>query len=140
MLYFLIEVLKLKIVSTWQESFGLNNSLTKDYIYMRGVKLMDEKLKSNISELITWLDQDQLVKIKAIIGLDGFADEIVHVVDTRKNASEFSRIKTLREYGERIVRAAGLSTNIELVTMQCKLGGNGPIFSNSLVAYGLDVT
>lgn len=101
---------------------------------------MDEKLKENINELLIHLEKAQLGKVKAIIGLDGFVDEIIHVVDTRKSATEYTRIKTLREYGERITRAAGLSTNVELVTIQCKLGGNGPIYSNSLVTYGLDVT
>ena len=46
----------------------------------------------------------------------------------------------MAEYGRRITRSAGLSTNIEMVTVRQKLGGNGPIFANALIEYGLDLT
>ena len=77
---------------------------------------------------------------KAFIGLDGFVDELLNVVDIRQNADNFSKIKTLAAYGDRISRAAGLSTNVELVSIVRKLGGNGPIFANALAEQGLDVT
>src|SRR5262245_3044450 len=41
---------------------------------------------------------------------------------------------------ERIAAAAGRSTNIELVTVRTKLGGNGPIMGNALAAFGVKVT
>jgi len=74
-----------------------------------------------------------------IIGCDGFVDEIIHLVDKRQDYANYTRIKTIAEYGERISRAAGLSTNIEMVTVQTKLGGNGPILSNALLEFGVDL-
>ena len=76
----------------------------------------------------------------ALVGLDGFVDEIIHVVDKRDNAMEFTRIPTIRGLAERIAGAAGKSTNFELVNLRTKLGGNGPIMANALATFGLDVT
>jgi hypothetical protein len=101
---------------------------------------VDKKLTKNINELLSQLDHAKLGHVKALIGLDGFVDEILHVVDTRKDTETYTRIKTLRDYGERIIRAEGLSTSVELVSLQKKLGGNGPIYANALIAYGMDVT
>lgn len=73
-------------------------------------------------------------------GFDGFVDEIVHVVDRRIDASHYARIPTISEYGQRILRAAGLSANLEFVTVRQKLGGNGPIFADALRRLGAKVT
>ncbi len=75
-----------------------------------------------------------------LAGFDGFIDTICDVVETRKNAREYTRISTLKAYGERIAAAAGKSTNVEIVPTLVKLGGNGPIMANALGALGLPVT
>ena len=77
---------------------------------------------------------------KALIGLDGFVDEILRVVDKRQSAESFTAVETLAALGERISRAAGLSTNIELVGVTRKLGGNGSIMANALAGQGVRVT
>jgi len=76
----------------------------------------------------------------ATVGMDGFVDELMHVVDKRQDARNFTKVSTLADLGERISRAAGLSTNIELAGLTQKLGGNGPIFANALAEQGMDVT
>jgi len=78
--------------------------------------------------------------LRAFVGLDGFVDEIVHVVDKRENAERFQRLSTIAALGERISTAAGKSTNIELVNQRTKLGGNGPIMANALAQLGVKVT
>lgn len=80
------------------------------------------------------------LQIPALIGFDGFIDTILQVVDQRQSASEFTRVPTLKAFGERIAAAAGKSTNIELVVQDVKLGGNGPIMANALAALGLPIT
>ncbi len=76
----------------------------------------------------------------AFVGLDGFVDRIVHPVATRTGpGAAFTPMATLEEFGRRIVAAAGKSTNIELVTHLHKLGGNGPLMANALLAAGLRV-
>ena len=79
-------------------------------------------------------------QLSAFLGLDGFVDEIIAVVDERQNAKEYSRIPNISDLAARIAAAAGRSTNIELVTVRTKLGGNGPIMANALAAFGLKVT
>ena len=74
------------------------------------------------------------------IGLDGFVDEIVSVVDKRASAEKFTRVPTLTAFGARVSAAAGRSTNAELVVERVKLGGNGPIMANALAALGAQVT
>lgn len=76
---------------------------------------------------------------KCVIGFDGFVDEVVHVVDKRTDSEHYSRIQTIRDYGERITAAQGLSCNFEYVPVQVKLGGNGPILANALLNLGSHV-
>lgn len=101
---------------------------------------MEKSYKLKVEELVSVLKNKKPADEKVVIGLDGFVDEILHVVDKRINANEYERLRTMKEYGERIVKAAGLSTNIEMVVIQEKLGGNGPILSNALLNYGLGLT
>src|SRR3989442_6513727 len=82
----------------------------------------------------------QLSTHHVTIGLDGFVDEIVSVVDKRESLDAFTRIATLSAFADRIARAAGKGTNAELVVERVKLGGNGPIMANALAAAGLNVT
>jgi sugar/nucleoside kinase (ribokinase family) len=78
--------------------------------------------------------------LKAFVGLDGFVDEIIHVVDKRHDAVSYQRLGTIMGLRERLAGAAGLSTNIELVLQRMKLGGNGPIMANALARFGIKVT
>jgi hypothetical protein len=86
---------------------------------------------------------DLLSRVRAVscfCGFDGFVDEVVHTVDRRFDAEHYSRIPTLTEYGRRIADGSGLSINIEIVTVDKKLGGNGPIFANALKRFGAGIT
>jgi sugar/nucleoside kinase (ribokinase family) len=76
----------------------------------------------------------------ALLGLDGFVDEIIAVVDKRIDRSRYEPMKTISVFGEKVLRAAGQSSNYELYVKQTKLGGNGPIMANALGAAGLGVT
>ncbi len=78
--------------------------------------------------------------MNAFVGLDGFVDEIIHVVDKRVDGDNFVRVPTIAKLGARISAAAGQSTNIEIVTKIMKLGGNGPIMANALGALGVKIT
>ena len=77
---------------------------------------------------------------RVTIGLDGFVDEIVSVVDKRESIDKFTPFPTLEAFGKRIASAAGKSTNAELVVTRVKLGGNGPIMANALAAFGTQVS
>ncbi|HYP17670.1 MAG TPA: PfkB family carbohydrate kinase [Opitutus sp.] len=78
---------------------------------------------------------------QAILGLDGFVDTIVTPVALRAGQGEnFTPISTITEFGQRILGAAGKSTNIEFFPRMEKLGGNGPIMANAVLAQGARVT
>ena len=95
---------------------------------MNARERLSEKLLSGLKE------------VPALIGLDGFADEIVNVVDKRTDAEHYTRIKTMSDYCARISGGSGLSCNIEIIPMQQKLGGNGPIFANALKNHNMKIT
>jgi hypothetical protein len=77
---------------------------------------------------------------KALVGFDGFVDTILHVVDKRESPTSYTRMGSMTQFAERIAAAAGLSANLELVTLMVKLGGNGPIMANALEAAGIPLT
>src|SRR6266571_5133651 len=81
-----------------------------------------------------------LKSVKAMVGLDGFVDEIIAVVDKRHDHGKFEPVKTIGHLGAKISAAAGESSNYELVVKQMKLGGNGPIMANALANLGLSIT
>ena len=78
-------------------------------------------------------------QMSAFVGLDGFVDEILHVVDKRQSADKYERLTTIAKFSQRLAGAAGQSTNVELVTQLTKLGGNGPIMANALATFGMKV-
>ncbi|MDR0353850.1 MAG: carbohydrate kinase family protein [Opitutaceae bacterium] len=77
----------------------------------------------------------------ALVGLDGFVDTIVTPVALRTGQGEnFTPIDTITAFGQRVLSAAGKSTNIEFYPRMEKLGGNGPIMANALLAAGTRLT
>ena len=97
-------------------------------------------MKVQLQKLWTEMDAKKDHHLSMVVGMDGFIDEILHLVDKRQNLKQFSRVTTLKEYGEMIVRAAGLSTNVEIVPVMIRPGGNGPYLSTALLACGVKVT
>src|SRR5256885_3056942 len=96
---------------------------------------MREKCAAALTENINRARQ-----MTAFVGLDGFVDEILHVVDKRPSAENYVRLPTIARLAERLAAAAGRSTNVELVSQLTKLGGNGPIMANALASFGFRVT
>jgi len=99
----------------------------------------DPELHLQCAEKLSSLSK-RAAELTAFVGLDGFVDEILHVVDKRRSAETFDRVPTIERLSERVAEAAGQSTNIELVNQITKLGGNGPIMANALARFGLKVT
>ena len=92
---------------------------------------------TSLSDLISLL-QKPAVRRKVFVGLDGFIDEIIHVVDTRVSPDSYTRIPSIQAFSDRISHGIGMSTNIELVSQQIKMGGNGPILANALLNYSME--
>jgi len=77
---------------------------------------------------------------RCFIGFDGFTDEILTAVESRKDADTFKPFQHIADFGSRIMKASGKSGNIELVFQQKKLGGNAPILTNALLEGGHRIT
>ena len=77
---------------------------------------------------------------RACIGLDGFVDQILYVVDQRTGSGSYSRMETMSDYGRKIVGAAGLSMNVELIPISTKPGGNGVIMAQAASRLGIRTT
>jgi len=90
-----------------------------------------EKLRSDI---------ERAAGMHAFLGMDGFVDEIVHLVDKRTDSKNYTRLSTIGELAGRIAAAAGKSTNIEMVNQLVKLGGNGPIMANAICNFGVKLS
>jgi hypothetical protein len=101
---------------------------------------MDNNQMADISTLYSALEGREDFEVNMLIGVDGFVDSIIHVVDQRQDFDTFTRIESIDALGTRINNAAGLSANIEFVVTNTKLGGNGPIYSNALIEYGVKLT
>jgi hypothetical protein len=84
--------------------------------------------------------ENQAKQFTAFVGLDGFVDEIFHIVDKRESADSYTRLPTITQFAQRLEGAAGKSTNVEMVSLMTKLGGNGPIMGNALASFGFKVT
>ncbi|NMB19758.1 MAG: hypothetical protein GX979_02720, partial [Firmicutes bacterium] len=97
-------------------------------------------MQTKLQQLSKRLQSLDPAPLSVAIGFDGFVDEIVEVVDRRESFESYTRMTEMRQFGERISKAAGLSTNIEFVSKTMKLGGNGPIMGNALVKAGTSVS
>ena len=78
----------------------------------------------------------------AVVGFDGFIDEIIDVVDQRRDMTPrgYERIRTISEYAARVGAAAGKSSNLEMVVKEVRWGGNGPLMAGGLASLGSGVT
>lgn len=88
---------------------------------------------------IQFLETDSAAEHFGLVGLDGYIDQIIRVVRSRDDDG-IHYIETIREFGERVLRASGKSTAMELDVRQEKLGGNGPIMANALAQLSLPLT
>jgi hypothetical protein len=98
----------------------------------------NQSFPASLSGLCTLLDHP-VAPQKVFVGLDGFIDEIIHIVDVRYSSDSYKRIPTIQAYADRLARGSGMSTNIELVSQQIKMGGNGPILANALLNFSVEV-
>jgi hypothetical protein len=100
---------------------------------------MQQQLAQRVATQLRGADR-KLAAMRVLVGLDGFVDTILHVVDKRESATKYVRLSEMRRFARRVEAAVGLSGNFEFVTQLVKLGGNGPIMANALASYGTHVT
>jgi len=77
---------------------------------------------------------------RALIGFDGYIDELQRVIRERLSETDYTCFATIPEFAARLAGAAGISADLETVTIARKLGGNAPILANALARLGADVS
>ena len=99
-------------------------------------------LAQSAADALEAIDSQQALSMRSLVGFDGFVDSIIHVVDKRHSMAhdDYERIHTIPQYAARCGAAANRSANIELVVVDTRFGGNGPLLSNALGSLGSPVT
>lgn len=82
---------------------------------------------------------EEISEKTATIGFDAFVDKIVRPVKFKDPEGKYVFFNDIGEFGNHIVSKSGKSCGIELFERMTKLGGNAPIFSNSLGELGVNV-
>lgn len=77
------------------------------------------------------------VKRKAMIGFDGYIDEMFRVVERSNGTDTPIFYQDIPSFAARVAAAAGKSADIEIVPTDKKLGGNAPIMANALSRLGV---
>ena len=81
-----------------------------------------------------------LQQFPAVMGFDGFVDDIIDVVQERASVDSYTRLPTMAQLAQIISDSVNRSCNMELVVKKQKLGGNGPIMASALASLGLPMT
>jgi len=81
-----------------------------------------------------------LQQFPAVMGFDGFVDDIIDVVQERASVDSYTRLPTMAQLAQIVSDSVNRSCNMELVVKKQKLGGNGPIMASALATLGLPMT
>jgi len=100
----------------------------------------DYTLKSCETIIKKSKDLENLIKSKScFLGFDGYVDSLYSVVQSRKNAEEWTKMSTLKDFGELLIDVAGSSANIERVLKKRIFGGFAPNTCRAINALGAKV-
>lgn len=102
---------------------------------------MHEQSRRSIARAAADALRSKPAGLPCLVGFDGFVDEIIHVVDRRGSMQpgDHTRIETISAFAERCAMAAHKSANLELVTLEQRFGGNGPLMAGAFGRLGGDV-
>ena len=94
---------------------------------------------TTIDRLVTALTERQGIcdSLKACIGFDGYIDEILRVVRSKKAVADYELFATITEFAEYIRDSAGKSSDTELLSREVRFGGNAPLMANALAGLGV---
>ena len=93
-----------------------------------------ETINKKLEELET-----SLLKKTCFLGLDGYVDSLYSMVQSRKNAAEWTKMSTLKNFGELLIDVAGSSANVERVLKKRIFGGFAPNTSRAISTLGANV-
>lgn len=85
-------------------------------------------------------EEKKLKNTSVVTGFDGFVDEMISVVGTRKDLNEYERIDTIAAFGDLVKAAAGRSSLREIVVNKTEAGGCAINMGDGLASLGVNVS
>jgi sugar/nucleoside kinase (ribokinase family) len=76
----------------------------------------------------------------AVAGFDGFIDIITRPIACGDSKAPKRYYNDIKEFSSFISKRIGVSSSVELDEIDCKVGGNAPIYSNALGCLGVSTT
>ena len=95
---------------------------------------MNESIDGLVARLRA--SRSRLAELKCLVGFDGYVDEIVRVVKNRPCLDECTYFDTIGDFADHVKAASGKSADMEIVSQETRIGGNGPILANALARLG----
>ena len=80
--------------------------------------------------------EPEITKITAFLGFDGYIDSLYSLVKNRIDSKEWTRMESMRTFGELLINISGSSGNIERVLKKKIFGGFAPNSSRAMNALG----
>jgi sugar/nucleoside kinase (ribokinase family) len=84
--------------------------------------------------------QEKSGMLNVCIGFDGYVDEIMRVVKSKKGLHDYELFDTITDFSKYIQNSAGKSSDTELLSREIRFGGNAPLMANALASLGLSVS
>jgi len=97
-----------------------------------------ESLNSLINKINTF--KNSASNKSCFLGFDGYVDSLYSVVESRINSKDWTRMESMKTFGELMVNVAGSSANIERVLKKRIFGGFAPNTCRALNALGVKVS
>lgn len=83
--------------------------------------------------------RDEVAKKKCFLGFDGYVDSLYSLVQSRKNSSEWTKMGSMKTFGELLINIAGSSGNVERVLKRKISGGFAPNTCKAMNGLGVKV-
>jgi len=80
-----------------------------------------------------------VIKKICILGFDGYVDSLYSLVQSRMSAKKWTRMESMKSFGELLIDVAGSSANIERVLKKRIFGGFAPNTCRALNAFGVKI-
>jgi len=83
--------------------------------------------------------QTTVLKKSCFLGFDGYVDSLYSLVQSRMSAKKWTRMESMKSFGELLIGVAGSSANIERVLKKRIFGGFAPNTCRALNAFGVRI-
>ena len=83
--------------------------------------------------------QTAVIKKSCFLGFDGYVDSLYSLVQSRMSAKKWTRMESMKSFGELLIDVAGSSANIERVLKKRIFGGFAPNTCRALNAFGVKI-